>query len=97
MLNPRRLFWIEFGLAVSYGVLFVLTLVRRDWIESLFGVDPDRGSGSLEWALSILLLISTVAFSVVARLDWVEAVHAARRDTGRRRRHTDWPGANDRA
>ena len=92
MPSVRGRFWIEFGLAVSSGVLLVLALVRQDWIESLFGVDPDRGNGSLEWELPVVLLIATVTFSAIARLEWVEAAHAARR-AERRRRRTDWPGA----
>jgi hypothetical protein len=90
MVNPRRRFWIELGLAVVSGVLFVLTFVRPDWIEVAFGIDPDQGDGSLEWGLDVVLLIATVAWSVVARLEWVEAAHAARRAQNRRR-HTDWP------
>jgi hypothetical protein len=93
MPSVRRRFWIEFGLAVSSGVLLVLTLVRADWIEALFGIEPDRGDGSLEWELLALLLVATVTFSVVARLEWVEAAHAARR-AEHRRRHTDWPRTN---
>jgi hypothetical protein len=92
MSNIRRRFWIEFGLAASSGLLLVLTLVRGDWIESLFGVDPDGANGSFEWALGIALVLATVTFSLVARLEWVQASHAARRSQ-RRRRRTDWPGA----
>jgi hypothetical protein len=96
MPNQRKRFWIELGLAASSGALLVLALLRKDWIEFLFGVDPDHSDGSLEWVLVVLLLIATVTFSLVARLEWVEAVHAARR-TQRRRRRTDWPSAKDRA
>jgi hypothetical protein len=96
MPNIRKRFWIEFGLAASSGVVLVLTLVRADWIESLFGLNPDHHDGSLEWEVQVLLLIATVTFSVVARLKWVEAAHATRR-AQHPRRHTDWPGANDRA
>jgi hypothetical protein len=28
----------------------VLTLLWRNWIETVLGVDPDHGTGSLEWA-----------------------------------------------
>jgi hypothetical protein len=93
MVNARTRFWIELGLAVLSGLLLVLTLARKDWIESLLGVNPDHGDGSLEWELPFLLLIATATFSVVARLEWVEGAHAARRSQPRRRR-TDWPGMN---
>jgi len=47
----RRRFWPEAGLGLITGVLFLLTLVRRDWIEALFGIDPDNHSGSLEFMI----------------------------------------------
>ena len=67
----RRRFWIEAGLAVVSGLLLLLTLVSRDWIEALFGVDPDRGNGSLEWLIVAGLLAATVAFGFVARAERV--------------------------
>jgi hypothetical protein len=93
MFNVRRRFWIELGLAALSGVLLLLTLVRKDWVELAFGVDPDRGDGRFEWELQVVLVVATVTCSVVARLDWVEAAHTARRSQ-HRRRHTDWPGAS---
>jgi hypothetical protein len=59
---------------------------------ALRDVDPDHANGSLEWELPMLMLVATVTFSVVARLEWVEAARVARR-AQRRRRHTDWPRA----
>jgi hypothetical protein len=54
-------------------VLFLLTIVRRDWIEVLFGVDPDRHSGSLEWwMISSLLAVTVVLFSLAA-FEWRRA------------------------
>ena len=63
----RMRFWIEVGLAVSSGVLLVLTLVAREWIELIFGLDPDGGSGSLEWLIVACLALLTLAFGAVAR------------------------------
>ncbi len=62
-----RLLWIERGLAVGGGLLFVVTLISKEWIEIVFGVDPDKGSGALEWAISFALLAITIAFAVLAR------------------------------
>jgi hypothetical protein len=69
MPNQRKRFWIELGLAVCSGVLLVLALVRKDWIEARLGVDPDHRDGSLEWALVLVLFVATGTFSVVARLE----------------------------
>lgn len=66
----RKRFWVEAGLAVFCTLLFLLTVVSREWIELVFGVDPDHGDGSLEWLLFVALALATVAFSVTARLEW---------------------------
>jgi hypothetical protein len=51
MRTIRRRYWFELGLAVLAGALAVLTFVNHEWIEVVFGVDPDHGSGALEWGL----------------------------------------------
>jgi hypothetical protein len=49
--------------------LAVLTLITREWIELVFGVDPDKGSGALEWAITIGLFAAAAALALVARWD----------------------------
>lgn len=46
----------ETALSVVTGTLAVATVFWRDWIEVVFGLDPDGGSGSVEW-----LIIATLA------------------------------------
>jgi hypothetical protein len=63
-------FWIEAALAMTTGALAVVTLISREWIEIVFRVDPDRGSGLLEWAIVIALGAATLLFSLLARVEW---------------------------
>jgi hypothetical protein len=65
--NRRIPFWIEVALAVITAGLAILTLMTHEWIELSFGVDPDAGSGALEWGIVIALAVATVAFSLMAR------------------------------
>jgi hypothetical protein len=59
----------EMALSVLAAALGAVTIVRRDWLEVVFGVDPDGGSGETEW----LIVAACFALSVV--LVWL-----ARRD-----------------
>jgi len=69
----RARFWLEVALASLSGLLAVLTVSWRDWIEALTGFDPDRHNGSLEWAIVAGLLLLCVAMGVFARAEWRRA------------------------
>ncbi|HJT59108.1 MAG TPA: hypothetical protein VJ761_21560 [Ktedonobacteraceae bacterium] len=62
----RGRFWLESALAIVASILFVITLVWRDWIEIVFNVDPDSGSGALEWFIVVALLVVAIALFVSA-------------------------------
>lgn len=49
MTSLRRRIRFQVAAAVGSVVLGLLTLVTREWIEVVFGVDLDRGQGWLEW------------------------------------------------
>jgi hypothetical protein len=69
--RQRRIrFWIEAALAAFSGFLFVLTGVMPDWIERVFGVEPDAGSGALEWGIVAFFALVTLVFVAVARREW---------------------------
>lgn len=71
MKRPVRLrLWLETGMATITGVLSVITLVARDWIERVFAVEPDGGNGSLEWLIVGALLVATIALILLARSEW---------------------------
>jgi hypothetical protein len=61
------LFWAEVLLAAAAAVLAVATAIRPDWIEELTGLDPDAGSGSAEWAVTLALALAALALAVGAR------------------------------
>ena len=69
----RMRFWVEAGLAVSTAVLTVVTLISQEWIESLFEVDPDGGSGALEWSIVSVLAVVALLSGVVAHAEWRHA------------------------
>ena len=69
----RPLFWLETGMATMTAILFVITLVWRDWIEIVFGVDPDKSNGSLEWLIVGALLVVTLVLFTLAGFEWRRA------------------------
>ena len=62
------------------ALLLILTLITKEWIELLFGVDPDRGSGAAEWLIVSVCATVGLTCSLLARLEW------------RRRQAADAPG-----
>jgi hypothetical protein len=57
----------ELFLAGAAAALGLVTIFWRDWIEIVFGVDPDHGNGSLEWLFVAALLAMSVTLFVLAR------------------------------
>jgi hypothetical protein len=64
--DGSRLYKIETTLAALSGVLGVLTLFWRDWLE-VTGWDPDRHNGSAEWLIAVLLIAVAVTLGAMAR------------------------------
>jgi len=56
----RSRFYVETVLGTLSFIGLAMTLINRTWIESLFGVDPDRGSGVLEWAIVAGFVLATL-------------------------------------
>ena len=65
----RRRFWFETSTALLSGVLALLTLFWRDWVE-LTGWEPDRHSGALEWWVVCGLAATSVGSTLLARSEW---------------------------
>ena len=73
----RTRFWAEAVLASAGGLLAVLTLFWRDWIEATTGFDPDRHNGSLEWVIVAGLFLISAAVGLAARAEWRRQVAIA--------------------
>jgi hypothetical protein len=69
--NPlRRRFWLETGMATVTSILLMITLIWRDWIEIVFGVNPDQGNGTLEWLIVGALLVVAIMLITLASYEW---------------------------
>jgi hypothetical protein len=69
-MNPTRVrFWFETGLAAVCLVLFVVTMISTEWIEFVFGVDPDGGDGSLEKLIVAAIALVALTATLRARGD----------------------------
>lgn len=59
---------VEFILAGVFAILAIVTVVNPQWIEAVLRVDPDAGSGALEWLIVAAFgVLALVAAGVGAR------------------------------
>jgi hypothetical protein len=65
--HHRRRYWLELALAAVTAFLAVLTLITAEWIEAIFGVDPDGGSGALEKGIVVGLALVAIVSGLLAR------------------------------
>jgi hypothetical protein len=66
----RFRFWLESVFGSCAGILAIVTIFWRDWIEAVFGMDPDRGNGTAEWLIVLILLVLALALAAAARVEW---------------------------
>jgi hypothetical protein len=69
-MQPRTRLAVETALAVVFAAIFVATVFWPDWIEMVFGADPDEGNGEVEWAIVATSGLLAVASIVLARMEW---------------------------
>ena len=58
------------ALAVVSGLSLALALISPEWIEAVFGIDPDNGSGVAEWVVVGTCALVAVTCSLPARVEW---------------------------
>jgi hypothetical protein len=63
----RRRILLQMIFAATGFVLSLLTIVWPKWIEELVGVEPDAGSGALEWIIALGLLGAAAILALSAR------------------------------
>ncbi len=78
----RARFWVESALALSTAILGVITLVWPDWIEILFQVEPDEGSGAVEWAIAFGLALAALLAGKLASTEWRRRAHQSTPSAG---------------
>lgn len=57
-------------MAAVNAALLAFTLLWPEWIELVFGVEPDAGSGALERWIVVMTIALSMAFLVMARAEW---------------------------
>jgi hypothetical protein len=72
----RSIFWIETVLAAVAATLGAVTALCPQWIERVFGFDPDCHSGSIEWNVAITCAFSAAFFAALAHRNWRKSLAA---------------------
>lgn len=69
-MQPRTRVALETALAAIFAAIFFVTMFWPDWIELVFGADPDEGNGEFEWAIVAISGVLAIALIVAARMEW---------------------------
>jgi hypothetical protein len=69
-MQPNTRVILEIALAVVFAAIFLATMFWPDWIELVFGADPDEGGGEFEWAIVAISGVLAIASIVAARMEW---------------------------
>lgn len=64
-MNSREAHWL---MATLFAVIGVSTALMPDWLEIAFRIDPDHGSGAVEWTITIACGLLALAFAATASL-----------------------------
>lgn len=67
-------------MAFATGLVLVLVLVRKNWIEAVVPIDPDQDNGTLEALILVSMAILTITCTALARHEWLRARPALERE-----------------
>lgn len=70
MRGLRARFLVEVLLAGFSFLVCLLTILWQDWIEIIFGVDPDHHNGAVEWGVVALSALVATIFAVLAGVEF---------------------------
>ena len=68
--NRRIRMRIELVLAIVFGLLAISTMIEPQWIERIFEVSPDAGSGESEWGITVVFGAASLIAALLARRSW---------------------------
>jgi hypothetical protein len=66
-MRPKARLTLETAIAAVFAAIFVATAFWSDWIELVFGPEPDEGNGQFEWTIVATSGLLAVASIIVAR------------------------------
>jgi hypothetical protein len=75
--SVKRKFIAALVLAAASAALALVTVAWPEWLESVFGIHPDRESGSAEWFIALAFGLIAISAGVLAYVQWKRADAAA--------------------
>lgn len=61
---------LEWVLAAGLALASIATMIWPTWVESFTGLDPDGGSGELEWWIVGLMMTFALVSAILSRRDY---------------------------
>ena len=66
-------FRVDLVTSLLATAVLALTLAWPEWLEGIFSVDPDQGSGAAEWGITVGAALIAVSAAILARREWRRA------------------------
>ena len=68
--TPTRATFVQTIAAIMFAALTLVTIVTPQWIEEVFHIDPDAGSGVLEWLMVLAAGLGALSCAGFAIRGW---------------------------